>query len=140
METRKQKLERHLADLYDLQRSVRGIDQFIYMSVSERIDELEKELNDIPNESDRYSERLDYDKEALIILMEECGELIQAASKCIRFGMSDENIERLTQEMGDVSCMIDICQNFDMVSFTEIDAASSRKYEKLKKFSNLPLD
>ena len=48
METRKQKLERQLKDLYDLQRSVRGIDQFIYMSVNERIDELEKELNDIP--------------------------------------------------------------------------------------------
>lgn len=138
METRKQKLERHLADLYELQRSVRGIDEFVYQTVCMRIEELENELSDIPVRGRRND--MHYDVEALVILMEECGELIQTCSKVIRFGQSDENIERLTQEMGDVSCMIDILQNMDMVSFTQIDEASTRKYEKLKQYSSLPLD
>jgi len=140
METRKQKLERQLADLYDLSESVMNVDAYVYNIVIQRIEELEGELNNIPNSSKGRENNLFYDTEALVILMEECGELIQAASKVIRFGMTNENIERLTQEMGDVFCLIDILQNMDMVSFTEIDRASSRKYEKLKKYSNLPLD
>jgi NTP pyrophosphatase (non-canonical NTP hydrolase) len=78
--------------------------------------------------------------EALTILMEECGEVIQACAKIIRFGASPDNVRQLVQEIGDVYCLTDIMQRMDLISYTDIEAASNAKYEKLKRFSNLPLD
>ena len=49
-------------------------------------------------------------EEALDILQEECAEVIQVASKCKRFG-TKSNRERLTQEIGDLYCMIQIIQD-----------------------------
>jgi NTP pyrophosphatase (non-canonical NTP hydrolase) len=69
--------------------------------------------------------------------MEECGELIQACSKMIRFGITPDKIEQLEKEIGDVECLIDILQKSDVVSYTSIEEAMASKYEKLKEFSNL---
>jgi len=46
-------------------------------------------------------------QELMTITMEECGELIQVCSKAIR---SDHyyNNDKLTEEVGDVICMIDL--------------------------------
>ena len=46
-------------------------------------------------------------QELLTITMEECGELIQACSKAIRCKDYYGN-EKLTEEVGDVYCMIEL--------------------------------
>lgn len=86
--------------------------------------------------------KLDYDQELLTILMEECGEVIQACSKIIRFGQDSEYggvtaREVLEKELGDLYCMIDLVHASDMVSFTKLDDYANEKYEKLRKWSNL---
>jgi len=45
--------------------------------------------------------------EVLLILQEECAELIQAISKVKRFGLQ-ENKDNLLQEVADVLCMINL--------------------------------
>lgn len=51
--------------------------------------------------------------ELLIILVEECGEVVQAATKCLRFGWDRDqpgygvNHEVLAQEIGDLLGMVD---------------------------------
>ena len=42
--------------------------------------------------------------ELLQLLQEECAEVIQAASKCIRFGEKDNHFQ-LEKELGDLFCM-----------------------------------
>lgn len=52
-------------------------------------------------------------EEKLVILVEECGEVIQAATKCLRFGYDRNqpaygvNSEVLSMEIGDLLGMID---------------------------------
>jgi NTP pyrophosphatase (non-canonical NTP hydrolase) len=84
----------------------------------------------------------DYNQELLTILMEECAEVIQEASKIIRFGLDAEYngetaVQRLEKELGDLQCMIDLLHANDMVSFTKMDDYAQQKYEKLKKWSSL---
>ena len=74
--------------------------------------------------------------ELLVILMEECGELIQAASKAIRCAEYYDN-DRLTDEVGDVLTMIDLLHEYDLVSWNDLDKRKEVKLEKLKKWSNL---
>ena len=54
-------------------------------------------------------------EEMLVITMEECGELIQACSKMIRF---DEpcDTKQLQEEIGDVMCMIEILKDGGLVT------------------------
>ena len=52
--------------------------------------------------------------EALVILQEECAEVIQEVSKCFRFGINDLNKDGikhslvLEKEVADMLCMVDI--------------------------------
>jgi NTP pyrophosphatase (non-canonical NTP hydrolase) len=83
-----------------------------------------------------------YDQELLTVLSEECAEVIQAASKIIRFGADSEYdgvtaLDALEKELGDLYCMIDLLHANDMISFTKLDDYANEKYEKLKKWSNL---
>ena len=80
---------------------------------------------------------MDRIEELLTITMEECGEVIQACSKIMRFRDSAKNIEELEKEIGDLYCMIDLLHREDLVSWTNIDDQSKRKEEKLKEWSNL---
>jgi NTP pyrophosphatase (non-canonical NTP hydrolase) len=75
--------------------------------------------------------------ELLTILQEECAEVIVAASKIKRFGQDRESLNRLARELGDLQCMINLCQEYDLVSFTAIDDYAEMKREKLKEWSNL---
>ena len=89
--------------------------------------------------------KLDYQHELLVILMEECAEVIQEASKIIRFGEDNEYngetaLQRLEKELGDLQCMIELLHSADMVSSTKLDIYADEKYEKLKKWSNLVWD
>jgi len=75
-------------------------------------------------------------QELLTITMEECGELIQACSKAIRCKDYYGN-EKLTEEVGDVYCMIELLHEYDIISWGDIEERVKIKKEKLKKWSNL---
>lgn len=75
--------------------------------------------------------------ELLTILQEECAEVIVAAAKVKRFGQTLDNLQRLASEIGDLVCMIELCQEWDMVSPTDIENYRLAKVEKLKQWSNL---
>lgn len=83
-------------------------------------------------------------KEALLILQEECAEVVQATSKCFRFGLNgmylqESNRERLEQEIGDVLAMIDILTNQGEISLERLLEAKQRKFKKLSQWSTLNL-
>jgi NTP pyrophosphatase (non-canonical NTP hydrolase) len=80
--------------------------------------------------------KMTHDQELLTILMEECAEVIQEASKCIRFGMSD-NIPHLEKEIGDLLCVIGLMHEYDHMSYNRVERYVGEKLEKLKKYSNL---
>ena len=74
--------------------------------------------------------------EILDILQEECGEVIQIASKIKRFGL-ESNQERLTEELGDLYCMMALLESHRMVNWDKVLEASKRKEEKLKIWSKI---
>jgi NTP pyrophosphatase (non-canonical NTP hydrolase) len=75
-------------------------------------------------------------EELMIITMEECGELIQECSKSIRKNHYYNNKE-LTEEVGDVMCMIELLHEYDLISYTDIDKRIKEKKKKLLKWSKL---
>jgi NTP pyrophosphatase (non-canonical NTP hydrolase) len=81
--------------------------------------------------------KLPYDQELMTILGEEAAEVVQEASKCIRFGMTAENVGRLEKEIGDLLCMVELLHQHDYVSFTRMEQYVEEKREKLKLYSNL---
>lgn len=81
-------------------------------------------------------------EEILRITQEECGEVVQIISKACRFGLDDcfsgeSNRERLTSEMGDLLCMVDLAIRYNIVDQDAILSAKTAKEEKLKKWSNI---
>ena len=74
--------------------------------------------------------------EILVITQEEAAEVIQVISKCIRFGM-DGNKEKLTQEVGDLLCMVDLLLDQGVIDPLEVSNAKEIKAEKLKKWSKI---
>ena len=87
------------------------------------------------------------EKEVMDILQEECAEVIQAVSKISRFGLDNlkpgkpkTNREHLEEELGDLYAMIEILQELDVVSWTNIEKAAEAKREKLKQWSNIFTD
>jgi NTP pyrophosphatase (non-canonical NTP hydrolase) len=74
--------------------------------------------------------------ETLVITQEEAAEVIQAISKCIRFGM-DGNKEKLTQEVGDLLCMVDLLITQEIINPMELLKAKEIKVKKLKKWSKV---
>ena len=80
----------------------------------------------------------DVKKETLVILMEECGEVIQECSKILRFGNGDEKMtERLHKELGDLICMIKLTEDNLNLDFNKTFEYSTDKYNKLRSWSNL---
>lgn len=77
------------------------------------------------------------EQELMTVLMEECAEVTQAASKISRFGSSIKNLDSLEKELGDLLCMLDLVHREDMVAWSRIEEYANQKYEKLKKWSNL---
>jgi NTP pyrophosphatase (non-canonical NTP hydrolase) len=83
-------------------------------------------------------------KEALLILQEECAEVVQATSKCFRFGLDGQyqeqsNRDRLEQEIGDVLAMVDILVNQYELSQERLNEAKQRKFKKLAQWSTLDI-
>jgi len=74
-------------------------------------------------------------KEAcLVVLMEECGEVIQECSKILRFG---NDTSKLTKELGDLQFMINLAANHLDIDSVKIGVYANEKREKLKKYSDL---
>ena len=81
-------------------------------------------------------------KEVLLITQEECAEVTQAISKVFRFGIDGShnertNKERLTEELGDLHCMIELMVESGMIDRSELLNASGLKRHKLQKWSNI---
>ena len=82
-------------------------------------------------------------QEALIILQEECAEVIQAASKIYRFGLDNSHKSGATQranlemEIGDMLALVDILVEQGTVDLNNLQAAKLNKIEKLKIWSKL---
>lgn len=72
--------------------------------------------------------------ELLLVLMEECAEVQQEASKLMRFPTNSAT--ELEKEIGDLLCMIDLLHKWDYIRWTEIEKQAHRKQEKLMKFSH----
>jgi len=78
---------------------------------------------------------LEKSAESLVILMEECGEVIQEASKLIRF---PENMtERLAKEIGDLQCIMDIAMSIHDINPMDVMRFKREKRIKLETYSKL---
>lgn len=76
-----------------------------------------------------------YIEELMTVLAEECAEVIQCASKINRFGMDGNNLQALVKELADLQCMIEMCHEADLISYSEIEEGIQAKREKLKVYS-----
>jgi NTP pyrophosphatase (non-canonical NTP hydrolase) len=81
-------------------------------------------------------------KEVLLITQEECAEVTQAISKVFRFGIDGShnertNKERLTEELGDLHCMIELIVESGLIDRKDLLNASGLKRHKLLKWSNI---
>ena len=79
---------------------------------------------------------LDARQQLLVILMEECGELIQECSKNLRRGEIFDR-DKFKDEVGDVYTMIEIMHDFDIISWNDIEERVKQKRKKLSKWSDL---
>jgi NTP pyrophosphatase (non-canonical NTP hydrolase) len=83
-------------------------------------------------------------REVMNILSEECAEVIQAISKCHRFGLDNykpgkpkTNCDHLQEEIGDLLAMVDILLDMQVIDKSSLELAKLAKIEKLKKWSNI---
>ena len=79
---------------------------------------------------------MDARTQLMVIMMEECGELIQACSKALRKEDFYDN-QNLIDEVGDVYTMMEIMHEFDIISWTDIEKRVEEKRLKLSKWSDL---
>jgi len=86
----------------------------------------------------------DKEHEVMNILSEECAEVIQAISKCHRFGIDNykpgkpkTNREHLEEELGDLMAMVDIMLEKDLIQWDNLEIAKKNKIEKLKQWSSI---
>lgn len=82
--------------------------------------------------------------EILDILQEECAEVIQAISKCRRFGIDEQNLKtgrtqrsELVQELGDVTLLIELLKAHHLFTEDELQSAKLNKATKLTKWSTI---
>ena len=82
--------------------------------------------------------------EVMDILQEECAEVIQAVSKCSRFGLNNlkpgkplTNAQHLEGEIGDLLAMVDLLKSMNVISDDGLNKAKQAKIEKLKVWSNI---
>ena len=83
------------------------------------------------------------EKEILIITVEECGEVIQAITKILRFGKEDKvtaaytNLHRLEDEIGDLWCMIGLLVDRGIIDKEATSIAAINKRHRLEEYSSI---
>jgi NTP pyrophosphatase (non-canonical NTP hydrolase) len=75
-------------------------------------------------------------RETLVIAQEECAEVIQVISKIQRFGIDDANRQKLTVEVGDLLCMVDLMIEQNLID-ADLTPAIEAKRTKLKQWSSI---
>ena len=70
-------------------------------------------------------------EKVLTILMEECGELVQRASKMIRHGVNTRTVADLNDEAGDVLTLIDILISENILDPQILENRKNYKITKL---------
>jgi NTP pyrophosphatase (non-canonical NTP hydrolase) len=75
-------------------------------------------------------------RETLVIAQEECAEVIQVISKIQRFGIDDANRQKLTAEVGDLLCMVDLMIEQNLID-ADLTPAIEAKRTKLKQWSSI---
>jgi NTP pyrophosphatase (non-canonical NTP hydrolase) len=82
--------------------------------------------------------------EALVILSEECAEVVQEVCKIQRFGMNTlshhtgvSHQSTLEKEVADILAMVDILIDQGILSQAKLDLGKQAKVSKLKKWSKL---
>lgn len=94
---------------------------------------------------DRFVSRFplptDRERELLTILIEECAEVQQRATKMLRFGrdeiqpsQSQTNMERLGLEVGDLYEMVEQCIMASLIAAPDIETGRYTKRGKLQKY------
>lgn len=86
--------------------------------------------------------------EILSILQEECAEVIQAASKIKRFGLtgrypddkSPTNLQHLELELGDLMALVEILAQKNIINLENIEHHAKNKREKLRVWSTINFD
>lgn len=83
-------------------------------------------------EKDLYERNIKYHgiEQETTIAMEECSELIQAISKCKRYGCINKYRENLIEEMTDVLIMIDELKIIYQISDTDISDVRQYKMNR----------
>lgn len=81
----------------------------------------------------------DRQRELLVVLMEECAEVAQRASKAVRFGMDevqpgqpDSNLIRIAREMGDLTGTLHALLDTVQPDLAEAFHAAARQAERAK--------
>lgn len=79
--------------------------------------------------------------EALLVLIEECAEVAQRATKAMRFGMREvqpgqelRNDERLSHEFGDLLTVAALCRDLGLINRIDILTGAHQKLEQLARF------
>lgn len=82
--------------------------------------------------------QIDARQQLMAITAEECGELTQVCMKVLRRGVIDDELRtKLLEEAGDVLCMLELMQQYDIFSWQELEDRSDIKKGKLEKWSDL---
>jgi NTP pyrophosphatase (non-canonical NTP hydrolase) len=84
-------------------------------------------------------------KEVMLICQEECAEVIQAISKCFRFGFdsvwpensTENNRIKLQNEVGDLLAMIELMMEKEIINETQTYQACLQKKIKLQTWSSI---
>lgn len=83
-------------------------------------------------------------EEIMNIAQEECAEVIQMISKVRRFGIDTIHLKEgvpnramLTEEIGDLLCMVELLVEHNVITAQGLEAAKQAKFEKLKLWSNI---
>jgi NTP pyrophosphatase (non-canonical NTP hydrolase) len=83
--------------------------------------------------------------ETLVILQEECAEVIVEISKIFRFGpdqmmkgSTETNMQRLEKELGDMLAMLKLLTEQEVgITMEGLEKGAENKLEKLKQYSNI---
>ena len=78
-------------------------------------------------------------QQLMVLLMEECGELIQECSKNLRKGELFDR-QAFKDEVGDVYTMINLLHEWDVISWSDIEEREKVKRRKLSKWSDLIME